>query len=112
MSTTQGARRIFWMVRLLGALGLVIVVVIICQVSFQLSSIRNSRTRLHSEEDLQNQTSRNILDHALSAQKEIQATLETMSREEQLAFWQAQTEKLRERRHRAQNHRPESVPAA
>ena len=76
MSTTQGARRIFWMVRLLGALGLVIVVVIICQVSFQLSSIRNSRTRLQSEEDRQNQTSRKILDHALSAQKEIQATLD------------------------------------
>ncbi len=56
MSTTQGARRIFWMVRLLGALGLVIVVVIICQVSFQLSSIRNSRTRLQSEEDRQNQS--------------------------------------------------------
>ena len=56
MSTTQGARRIFWMVRLLGALGLVIVVVIICQVTFQLSSIRNSRTRLQSEEDRQNQS--------------------------------------------------------
>src|ERR1700694_5178427 len=76
MSATKGARRIFWMVRLLGALGLVIVVVIICQISFQLSSIRNSRTRLQSEEDRQNQTSRKILDHALKAQKEIQATLD------------------------------------
>src|ERR1700675_3869661 len=76
MSTTHGARRIFWMVRLLGALSLAIIVVIICQISFQLSSIRNSRTRLQSEEDRQNQTSRKILDHALNAQKEIQATLD------------------------------------
>ena len=34
------------------------------------------------------------------AQAEIQERLETMSREEQLAFWRAQTERLRERQER------------
>ena len=35
-------------------------------------------------------------------QEEIQKRLETMSREEQLAFWHAQMEKLRERQKRLQ----------
>jgi hypothetical protein len=36
-------------------------------------------------------------------QEEIQERLETMSREEQLAFWRVQTERLRERQKRMQN---------
>ena len=36
------------------------------------------------------------------AQAEIQDKLEAMSREEELAFWEAQTEKLRERQRNAQ----------
>jgi hypothetical protein len=42
MNTTRGARRIFWLVRLLGALGLAIVVVMIGQSGLQLKSIRTS----------------------------------------------------------------------
>ena len=46
MKSTQGARRIFWMVRLLGALGLIIVALVITQIGFQLKSIRASRAHL------------------------------------------------------------------
>ena len=40
-----------------------------------------------------------------AAQAEIQDKLEATSREEQLAFWQMQTEKLRERQRQAQSKR-------
>ncbi len=43
------------------------------------------------------------------AQEEIRDKLAALSREEQLAFWQAQTEKLRERQQNAQREQKESV---
>ena len=38
-----------------------------------------------------------------TVQEAIQARLQTLSREEQLAYWRTETEKLRERQQRAQN---------
>ena len=62
MNTTRGARRIFWLVRLLGALGLAIVVVMIGQSGLQLKSIRTSRVRFQEEQSARNQASQEIFD--------------------------------------------------
>jgi hypothetical protein len=48
---SQGGLGIFWMVRLLGALGFVMVAVMIGQSGLQLRSIRNSRVHLQKEYD-------------------------------------------------------------
>src|SRR5580704_12668211 len=76
MSTTRGARRIFWMVRLLGALGLAIVVVMIGQIGLQLKSIRTSRVRLQEEQSSLNQASQEILQRAVEARRDIQGVLD------------------------------------
>ena len=76
MNTTRGARRIFWLVRLLGALGLAIVVVMIGQIGLQLKSIRTSRVRLQEEQSSLNQASQEILQRAVEARRDIQGVLD------------------------------------
>ncbi len=76
MSTTRGARRIFWLVRLLGALGLAIVVVMIGQIGLQLKSIRTSRVRLQEEQSALNQASQEIFQRTVEARKDIEGVLD------------------------------------
>jgi signal transduction histidine kinase/DNA-binding response OmpR family regulator len=64
------------MVRLLGALGFVMVAVMIGQNSLQLRSMRFSRVRLQKQQEHLNQPTREILQHAQEAQREIQAALD------------------------------------
>jgi two-component system sensor histidine kinase/response regulator len=67
---------IFWMVRLLGALGFVMVVVMIGQSGLQLQSMRVSRERLQKQEEHLNQATREILQRAGEARREIQGALD------------------------------------
>jgi hypothetical protein len=76
MKTSQRVQPIFWMVRLLGALGFVMVAVMIGQSGLQLRSIRTSRVRLQEQQEHLKQPAREILRHAWEAQKEIQAALD------------------------------------
>ena len=76
MNTTGGARRIFWMVRLLVALGLAFVVVIIGQIGLQLKSIRTSRVRLQEEQSALNQASQEIFQGTVEARRDIQGVLD------------------------------------
>ena len=76
MNTTRGARRIFWLVRLLGALGLAIVVVMIGQIGLQLKSIRTSRVRLQEEQSALNQASQEIFQRTVEARKDIEGVLD------------------------------------
>jgi len=64
------------MVRLLGALGFVMVAVMIGQSGLQLQSIRTSRVRLQDEQEHLNQPIREILQRAGEARREIQAALD------------------------------------
>ena len=63
---------IFWMVRLLGALGFLMVAVMIGQSGLQLQSMRASRERLQEQEEHLNQATREILQRAGEARREIQ----------------------------------------
>ena len=76
MNTTGGARRIFWLVRLLGALGLAIVVVMIGQSGLQLKSIRTSRVRFQEEQSALNQASQEIFKRTVEARKDIEGVLD------------------------------------
>jgi len=76
MNTTRGARRIFWLVRLLGALGLAIVVVMIGQSGLQLKSIRTSRVRFQEEQSALNQASQEIFQRTVEARKDIEGVLD------------------------------------
>jgi PAS domain S-box-containing protein len=67
---------IFWMVRLLGALGLVMVAVMIGQSGLQLQSMRTSRQRFQEQEEHLNQSTQEILQRAGEARREIQAALD------------------------------------
>ena len=73
---TQGRTGIFWMVRLLGALGFVMVAVMIGQSGLQLRSIRNSRVRLQKQQAQLNQSTREILRLTTEARTEIQEALD------------------------------------
>jgi hypothetical protein len=64
------------MVRLLGALGFVMVAVMIGQSGLQLQSIRTSRLRLQEQQEHLNQATREIVRHAEDAHQEIQAALD------------------------------------
>src|ERR1700692_2964339 len=75
MKSTGRGPGIFWMVRLLGALGFVMVAVMIGQSGLQLQSIRTSRVRLQEDQEHLNQPTRDIVERAEQAQKEIQAAL-------------------------------------
>jgi two-component system sensor histidine kinase/response regulator len=76
MKTTQRGQPIFWMVRLLAALGFIMVAVMIGQSGLQLQSMRTGRVRLQDEQEQLNQPTREILQHAKEARKEIQAALD------------------------------------
>jgi hypothetical protein len=76
MKTTPRGPGIFWMVRLLGALGFVMVAVMIGQSGLQLQSIRTSRLRLQEEQEHLNQPTREILQRAGEARSEIQEALD------------------------------------
>ncbi len=64
------------MVRLLGALGFVMVAVMIGQSGLQLHSIRSSRIRLQEQQEHLNQPTREILQRAAEARREIQQALD------------------------------------
>jgi two-component system sensor histidine kinase/response regulator len=76
MKSTKRGQRIFWMVRLLGALGFVMVAVMLGQSGLQLKSMRNSRLRLLEQQEQLNQPTREILQRAGEARREIQAALD------------------------------------
>ena len=76
MKTSHRGQPIFWMVRLLGALGFVMVAVMIGQSGLQLHSIRTSRVRLQEQQERLNQPTREIVERAGEAQHEIAAALD------------------------------------
>jgi signal transduction histidine kinase len=76
MKSTGRGPGIFWMVRLLGALGFVMVAVMIGQSGLQLQSIRSSRLRLQEQQEHLNQPAREILQRAAEARREIQQALD------------------------------------
>ena len=75
MKTSSRGQSIFWMVRLLGALGFVMAVVMIGQNGLQLQAIRASRVRLQEQQEHLQQPTRVIIQRAGEAQDEIQAAL-------------------------------------
>ena len=76
MKSTQRGERIFWMVRLLAALGFVMVAVMIGQSGLQLRSIRTSRVRLQEQQEHLIRPTREIIQRAGEARREIQAALD------------------------------------
>jgi two-component system sensor histidine kinase/response regulator len=76
MKTTQRGQAIFWMVRLLAALGFVMVAVMIGQSGLQLQSIRSSRVRLQEQQQHLHEATREIVQRAGEAQGEIQSALD------------------------------------
>jgi len=76
MKTTERGQAIFWMVRLLGALGFITVAVLIGQNGLQVQSIRTSRLQLQDEQEHLNQQTREILQRAEEARNEIQEALD------------------------------------
>jgi PAS domain S-box-containing protein len=76
MKAIRTRRSIFWMVRLLGALGLVMVAVMTGQIGLQLKSMHTKRVRLQERQEHLNQAAREILQRAAAAQREIQAELD------------------------------------
>jgi two-component system sensor histidine kinase/response regulator len=76
MKSPRRGPGIFWMVRLLAALGFLTVAVMIGQSGLQLQSIRTSRLRLQDQQEHLNQSTREILHRAGEARREIQVTLD------------------------------------
>jgi signal transduction histidine kinase/DNA-binding response OmpR family regulator len=76
MKATQRRQPIFWMVRLLEAIGFLMVAVMIGQSGLQLQSIRTNRLRLQEEQEHLNRATREIVQRAEEAQREIQAALD------------------------------------
>ena len=76
MSRPQGTRRIFWMVRLLTAVGLTTIIVLIGLVGRQISSIHTERVKLQKEQERLYQTSEEILRRSSEARGEIIAILD------------------------------------
>jgi PAS domain S-box-containing protein len=76
MKMAHRQESVFWMVRLLGALGFVMVVVMIGQSGLQIQSMRVSRERLQEQEEHLNQAAREIRQRAGEARREIQAALD------------------------------------
>jgi PAS domain S-box-containing protein len=65
--------RIFWMSRLLGALGLVMVIIVVSQSGFELKSIRIGRAELQKQQERLELASQQIAKRSVEAQKEIEA---------------------------------------
>jgi hypothetical protein len=76
MKVTQRRQPIFWMVRLLGAIGFVMVGVMIGQSGLQLQSIRTERMRLEEQQERLSRATREITQRAEQAHGEIQASLD------------------------------------
>ena len=76
MRNKKTARRICWMVRLLGALGLVMFAVVIGQIGLQLRSIHTGRAHLQEEQERLKQASQDVIQRAGEARKEIEAKLD------------------------------------
>src|ERR1700760_4034605 len=79
MKVPQGKQPIFWLVRLLGAIGFVMAVVMIGQTGLQLQSIRTDRLRLEDQQEHLSQATREIIRRAEEAHGEIQAALDENS---------------------------------
>ena len=62
--------RIFWMSRLLGALGLVMVIVVVSQSGLELKSIQTGRAELQEQQERLDLASQEITRRAAEAQKE------------------------------------------
>ena len=73
MNGSQNIRRIFWLVRSLAALGLLMVVIVVSQSGLELNSIRTGRARLQEQHERLERASREIAQRAAEAQKEIEA---------------------------------------
>jgi two-component system, sensor histidine kinase and response regulator len=65
--------RIFWMSRLLGALGLVMVIIVVSQSGLELRSIQTGRAELQEQQERLERASQEIAQRAAEAQKEIEA---------------------------------------
>jgi PAS domain S-box-containing protein len=76
MSSPKGTRRIFWMVRLLAAVGLMTIILLIGLVGRQISSFRTERVKLEKEQKRLYQTSEEILRRSSEARGEIIAILD------------------------------------
>jgi signal transduction histidine kinase/CheY-like chemotaxis protein len=76
MKAIRRRQPIFWMVRLLEAIGFVMVAVMIGQSGLQLQSIRTDRLRLQEQQEHLNRARREILQRAEEAHREIQAALD------------------------------------
>src|SRR5258708_23098562 len=69
----EESRRIFWVVRLLGALGLLMVVIVVSQSGFELKSIQTGRAELQKQQERLERALQEIAQRAAEAQKEIEA---------------------------------------
>ena len=67
------SKRIFWMARLLGALGLLMVVIVVSQSGLELKSIKIGRAKLQRQQERLERASQEITQQAAEAQKEIEA---------------------------------------
>ena len=76
MNAPRGSQRIFWLVRLLVAVGLATVAVTIGVMGVRLGSMRTERTRLQQRELNLGQTMQDIQREAMEARAEIAATLD------------------------------------
>ena len=76
MNAPHENRRIFWMVRLLVAVGLTTIIVLIGLVGRQIASIRTDRVKLDVEKEMLNQVSDEILRRSSEARAEIIAILD------------------------------------
>jgi hypothetical protein len=72
MSGTESTR-IFWMARLLGALGLLMVVIVVSNSGLELKSIKIGRAKLQRQQERLELASQEITQRAAEAQKEIEA---------------------------------------
>jgi PAS domain S-box-containing protein len=73
MKGTQNTRRIFWLVRSLAALGLLMVVILVSQSGLELNSILTGRARLQEQQERLERASQQVTQRAAEAQKEIEA---------------------------------------
>ncbi|HEY0791724.1 MAG TPA: hypothetical protein VGD78_11735, partial [Chthoniobacterales bacterium] len=76
MNTTRVERRIQRMVRLLGVLGLAMVVIVSAQIGFQLKAIHRSRQQLQEQQGRLSRASQAIVQRADAARREIQGILD------------------------------------
>jgi signal transduction histidine kinase/DNA-binding response OmpR family regulator len=76
MKTLRVRQSILWMVRLLEAIGFLMVAVMIGQSGLQLRSIRSGRLQLQEQQEHLNQATRELIQRAGEAHREIEAALD------------------------------------